>query len=71
MKTCKKCIYHSKLKLKKNVFDPETYYAECHLYPKTTVTFSEHWCGQLTQHLDDEITMHLERADRIKKKLGI
>ena len=55
MKTCKDCIYHSKLKLRKNLFDEDAYYAECHFNPSTIVTFSEHWCGQLKENLQSVI----------------
>ena len=70
MKTCKDCIYYEEHYLVEGEWEehPE---GACHLYPKPIPSNDEHWCGQLTQHLDDEITMHLERADRIKKKLGI
>ena len=47
MKTCKDCIFHSKVKLRKNVLDDESYYSECHFYPTAIVTFSGYWCGQL------------------------
>ena len=48
MKTCKDCIYFSK-QTRINVFDAESYYANCRLYPDYTEKYSNHWCGQFKQ----------------------
>ena len=52
MKTCKDCIYYSGLKNRVNVFDSESWYADCHLYPKVIETSSGYWCGQFKPEIE-------------------